>query len=133
MKRIFFVLAIILFTVPLVLIPASAAKPGPATTIELLNPPEGGVLELAVGESYTFDILVTSDQPFNSAVAKVDMYYPGKGVFWHAGTDIAKKGTTALLHLTVVGKSSTADLAAVCDWPEAGVCWPAGTVPQVIG
>jgi len=133
MKRILFALGIILITLPLILVPASAAKPGPATTITLLNPPADGLLVLGVGESYTFDILITSDEPFNSAIAKVDIYYPGKGVFWHAGSDIAKQATSATLHLTVIGKKSTADLAAVCDWPAEGICWPAGTAPQVIG
>ena len=84
---------------------------------------------LEVGQSYTFDIEITSSETFVSAVAKVDMYYPGKGVFWHASTDLASQSNTATLHLTVIGKSSTADLAAVCDWPAEGVCWPAGVAP----
>ncbi len=133
MKRLLFAFGLILITLPLILVPVSAAKPGPAITVTLLNPPPDGLLVLPVGESYTFDILLTSDEPFNSAVAKVDIYYPGKGVFWHAGTDIVKQSTSAELHLTVIGKSSTADLAPVIDWQPYGLSWPGGGVaPQVI-
>jgi hypothetical protein len=134
MKRILFTLGIILLAIPFVVMSASAAngKPAPETTITLLNPPPDNMLVLEVGQSYTFDIEITSSETFVSAVAKVDMYYPGKGVFWHASTDLASQGNTATLHLTVIGKSSTAGLAAVCDWPAEGVCWPAGVAPQMI-
>lgn len=132
MKRILFAFGIILITLPLILVPAAAKRPGPAITMTVLNPPPDGLLVLAVGQSYTFNILLTSEQPFNSAMAKVDMFYPGKGVIWHAGTDIVKKSTTALLHLTVVGKSSTASLLPVVDWPAAGISWPGGVAPEEI-
>ncbi len=112
--------------------PASAVKPGPDVAITLLNPPPDGRLVLNVGESYTFDIRITSPEPFVSGIAKVTMYYPGKGVFWHASTDSASQATSALLHLTVIGKKSTAGLPAVCDWPTEGVCWPANVAPQAI-
>ncbi len=133
MKRILFLSGIILITITLISSPVLAAggKPGPNITVTLLNPPPDGVLVLGVGESYTFDILITSDEPFNSAVAKANMFYPGRGVFWHPGSDLAKQDTSALLHLTVIGKNSTADLPQVCDWPTPGTpCFPAGTAPQ---
>jgi hypothetical protein len=132
MKRYISAVGIILVAVLLMAIPASAAKPGPATTITLLNPPPGGLLTLNVGESHTFNILVTSSEPFVSAMAKVDIFYPGKGVFWHAGSDSASQATSAVLHLTVIGKKSTAGLPAVCDWPTEGTCWPEGVAPQDI-
>lgn len=132
MKRFFFAFVIILVTIPLVFFSVSAAKPGPDITITLLNPPPDGLLVLPVGESYTFDIELTGDQKFVTAMAKVDIFYPGKGVFWHASTDSASQANTALLHLTVIGKSSTAGLMSVCDWPSAGFCWPAGVAPQMI-
>jgi hypothetical protein len=132
MKRLFFALVIILFTLPLIIVPASAAKPGPDTTITVLNPPPDGILVLQVGQSYTFDIQITSSQKFVSAMAKVDIFFPGRGVFWHAGTDTASQANTALLHLTVIGKSSTAAMREVCDWPAPGICWPAGVAPQMI-
>jgi hypothetical protein len=109
--------------------PAEASSP--PVTIELLNPPPGGVLELAVGESYTFDITIESDEPFVVAIAMTDAYYPGRGVFWH-GSDRATRDTAALLELTMTGKNSTADLWAACDWPESGDCWPEGVAPVSI-
>jgi hypothetical protein len=132
MKKFLFALGIIVIAFSILIMPASAAKPGPDITIELLNPPPDGVLVLEVGQSYTFDILISGEPQFVTAMAKVDMYYPGKGVFWHAGTDSVSQNNTALLHLTVIGKNSTAALQAVCDWPAEGFCWPAGMAPQMI-
>lgn len=116
-----------------VLLPISTASSAPAAnvTIELLNPPPDGLLELEVGEAYTFDIQITSDDPFILAIALTDAYYPGRGVSWH-GNDIAHHATSATLHLTMKSKNSTAGLAAVCDWPEPGTCWPEGVAPVSI-
>ena len=58
-------------------------------------------------------------------------FYPGRGVFWHIG-DHASQSTSAVLHLTVTGKSPTADLLAVYDWPTPGTCYPSGTTPLAI-
>lgn len=102
-----------------------------AVAIELLNPPPGGLLELAVGESYTFDIQITSDDAFVLAMATIDAYYPGRSVHGDAN-DTAHRTTSALLHLTVTGRESTADLPAVYDWPEPGINWPVGTAPVSI-
>jgi hypothetical protein len=110
---------------------SSQATAAPAATIALLNPPPSDPLELAVGESYTFDVEITSDEPFVVAAAMPDQYYPGRGIYWH-GSDRAAQATSAVLHLTVTGKRSTADLPAVCDWPEPGDCWPEGVAPIAI-
>ena len=97
MKRILFVLAIVLALV-LANVPAFPAKAAPVATITLLNPPPSDLLELAVGESYTFDILITSEEPFVFAMALPSAYYPGRGVFWHE-SDRESQSTSALLHL----------------------------------
>mgnify|MGYP000726735519 CR=1 FL=1 len=109
----------------------AAAQDEPTVSINVLNPAPNGVLVLDVGESYTFDIEVTSDTPFLIAIALTDAYYPGRGVKWH-GVDVQQKGTSALLHLTVTGKNSTADLLRICDWPEPDICYPDGVAPLAI-
>ena len=122
----------LLFIILIVSTSTSATGAAPAFTIKLLNPPHPNrPTELAVGESYTFDILVTSDEPFLMAVAMTDAYYPGRGVFWN-GSDRVNNNTEALLSLTVTGKASTSELPAVCDWPEPGVCWDEGEAPIAI-
>ena len=40
--------------------------------------------------------------------------------------------TTGLLEITVTGKKSTADLFAVCDWPEPDDCWVEGVAPVAV-
>jgi hypothetical protein len=131
MNRIFRSFVMLLLVFILSGIPASPANAAPVATITLLNPPQSGLLGLAVGESYTFDILITSDVPFILAMALRDAYYPGRGVFWN-GSDRVTQSTSALLHLTVTGKSPTAALPAVSDWPEPGVSWLAGVAPVSI-
>ena len=91
--------------------PVSAAN---TATVTLLNPPADGVLVLAVGESYTFDIQVESDTPFLSAIALTDQYYPGRGVFF-SGTDRIGSGTSGTLHLTITGKQPSATAQNVVD------------------
>jgi hypothetical protein len=111
----------------------SQAAAAPEVTFKLLNPPpENEPLELDVGESRTFDILVTSDEPFILAMAMTNAYYPGRGVFWH-GNDTAHHTTSAVLSLTMKGKTTTAGLPAVCNWPEPGKdCWLEGLAPVSI-
>jgi hypothetical protein len=111
---------------------SAGAKTTPDVTIKLLNPPpKNKPLKLAFGESYTFDILITSDQSFVLAMAMMDAYYPGRGVF-SAVSDRASQDTSALLHLTITAKEPTAFLPAVCDWPQPGDCWPEGVAPLSI-
>lgn len=108
MKRVLFRTAILLFVLLAsfhFITPTHAAE----TTITLLNPPPGGVLELGVGDSYTFEFEVTSDTPFVHASALPAPFFPGRGVFI-TGADHARGGTTALLSLTVTGKNSTENL-----------------------
>jgi hypothetical protein len=120
---------ILVLMLALLMLPVTAvAKPAPVT-IELLNPPKKGLLELSVGESYTFDVEITSDEPFIQAVAMGDEYYPGRGIFY-TGNDIANHATYALLHLTVTGKEPTDFLPeGVCPIAVvAGVRFPGGVV-----
>ncbi|MBM3150944.1 MAG: hypothetical protein FJZ96_01855 [Chloroflexi bacterium] len=131
MKKSLLALSALLVVVLLAGTLAAPAKAAPVVAITLLNPVPGGLLELAVGESYTFDILITSDEPFVLAAAMTNAYYPGRGVFWHGG-DHATQSTSAMLHLTVTGKGPTAGLLAVCDWPAPGTCHPAGSAPLAI-
>jgi len=84
----------------------TAAAPMPVTTIELVG--DGLPAVMNVGDMYTVTIHVTSDQPFNSAQAMPDLYYPGRGVVGLTGGDRAGQGTTATLHLTFMAKGSTA-------------------------
>jgi hypothetical protein len=120
MKRLLIVVSIVALLV-FVLPAAATAKPAPVT-IELLNPPKKGTLELSVGEPYIFDIEITSKAPFILAVAMGDEYYPGRGIFF-SGNDTASHATYALLHLTVTGKEPT-------DFLPEGVC-PIGVVAGV--
>ncbi len=114
----------------LCLAPVTQAADQPVVTVTLLDPP-GELLTLAVGEARTFHIEVTSSQPFQLAMARSDAYYPGRGVHWHA-SDLVVRDTYALLALTMTGKAATADLPAVCDWPEPGLCWAEGSAPVAI-
>lgn len=132
MKRFFGAMSVmILLTLVLSawLLPVAAAPS--KTYVKLLNPPKHGELVLEVGESYTFLIEVVSEEPYLFAAAKVDAYYPGRGIH-SPGGDQAGRGTTALLEITITGKNSTADLPAVCDWPWPGKCWDEGVAPVAI-
>jgi len=125
------VLGTICIVVAIALLTGMASSAATASaSIELLNDP-GDLLDLAVGESYTFDIAIESDTPFILAMAMPDVYYPGRALIFQ-GNDIAHHDSSALLHLTMTGKGSTTDLAAVCGWPDPGTCWPAGVVPVSI-
>ncbi len=134
MKRVFGTVGIVVAIALLACMASSVAAGG--TTISLLNPPPDDLLELDVGQTYTFEIQVTSSKPFILAMVVPDVYYPGRAIIFR-GNDIAHHGNTATLHLTMTGKGSTADFDMVCDWPEPGTepgteCWPEGTVPVSI-
>jgi hypothetical protein len=124
-------LVLVAAALALACIPISPVAAQPIVTIELLNPPPDGLLELTVGESYTFVVEITSDEPFVLAAALTDAYYPGRGVYWHGG-DRTTHNTTATLCLTMTGKNSTAGLKAVDDWPGLGSQWDAGVAPVSI-
>lgn len=131
MKRLLVMVGILASILALVGVPAPAVTAAPVVVITLRNPPPEEGLVLDVGQSYTFDIQVSSEEPFLMAMAQTDAYYPGRGVTWH-GNDHATRTDEAMLHLTVTGKGSTADMAAVCDWPFPGDCWPEGVAPLAI-
>ncbi len=97
--------AVLLIAVAMMAIMVTPATAG-ERTIAFKNPPADGVLELAVGESETFDITVTSDEAFVLAIALTDQLFPGRGVFF-AGSDRATQSTTADLQLTITGKEAT--------------------------
>ena len=84
----------------------TAAAPVPNTTIELAG--EGLPSVMNVGDTATVVVNVTSDQPFLSAQALPDFYYPGRGVVAVAGGDHAGQATTATLSITFKAKGSTA-------------------------
>lgn len=115
MKR-FVLLAVVALLALAAFAPAASAQQPttPNTTITFLNPPAGGTLVLGVGESYTFQVRVTSDVPFNSARAFADQYYPGRGVFY-SGTNGEGRGTEAILSLTITGKSPSLGAPNVVD------------------
>jgi hypothetical protein len=131
MKRFPPVIGVVTAIVLLTCVPVSQATALPSVTITLLNPPPSGLLELDVGESYIFDVEIASDEPFILAMALPNQYYPGRGIKWH-GCDQATHSTSAVLHLTMTGKNSTADLPAVCFGPEPDDCWPEGVAPASI-
>jgi hypothetical protein len=85
----------------------AAAQGNPAPTITFVNPPPGGVVVLSVGQSYTFEVQVVSDQPFVHAQLALGQFYPGRSVFAD-GIQLVHRGTTATLRLTVTGKMPTA-------------------------
>lgn len=107
--------------------PASRVAAQPVVTFTLLTPLP---THLAVGETYTIQVQITTDEPFLLAMAMSDEYYPGRGIFFH-GIDIAPQATEAVLQLELTGKASTADLLAVQDWP-ATEDWPAGVAPASV-
>lgn len=127
MKKLLAVSSVFVMVVLLVCASTVQAQQVPDVRFRLVKKPPGGTLELDVGESHTFEIHITSSEPFNLAMVMVDEYYPGRSVF--STKDQAHGGTEATLYVTLTGKSSTADLWAVCDWPEPGICWPDGVAP----
>ena len=132
MKRFLSAMSVMTLTVLLLcaLFSEAAAAPSVVITVDGL-PPGNKPLKLAVGETRTFDIQITSDEPFILAMAMPDAYYPGRGVSWHTG-DRAHHATSAELQLTMTAKKTTDGLLAVCDWPTPGVCWPDGVAPVSI-
>lgn len=131
MKKLLVVVSVMTVAVLLVCAPSSQATAAPTATIRVRKLPPSGILELAVGESHTFEIHITSKEPFVLAMALTNAYYPGRGIYWH-DSDRATQDTSAVLYLTMTGKGATADLPAVCDWPEPGDCWPEGVAPVSI-
>lgn len=129
MKKVLGTMGVVVAIALLTGMASSAAADG--ASIELQNPP-GRLLVLNVGDSYTFDIAIKSDEPFILAMAVPDVYYPGRAIEFR-GNDIVHRDDSAFLQLTMTGKGSTADFEQVCGWPEPETkCWPEGTVPVSI-
>ena len=96
-----FISVLLFLALPLAL---AASSPEPATIILLNDPPAC----LSVGESYTLDIRVESEQPFTLALVQPDIQFPA---YVHGnGGDRAQSATSAVLHLTLTGFRSTATL-----------------------
>ena len=99
-------LVAISITVLAVLLLYTSPKATAATaTITLLNELPTSI---PLGGSYTIDILVESDEPFILTLAQAAPYFPAY-VHDHGG-DRATHATSAVLHLTLFGARSTADL-----------------------
>jgi hypothetical protein len=131
MKKLLAVMSMVAMVVLLVCAASVQAQDAPDVRIRLVKRPPGGLLELEVGQSHTFEIQIKSSEPFLWTMAMTDSYYPGRGIFAPGG-DRAGQGTEAVLYITLTGKNSTADLPAVCDWPGPGDCWPEGVAPVSI-
>ena len=83
-----------------------------------------------VGESYTMEVLVTSNITFINAIAMPSAFFPGRYVVSQGGGDLAHAGTSAPLYITFTAKDSTAELpdgvAPVA--VSVGVRYPGGIV-----
>ena len=119
------VLALVTLTSSAAAAPAVEAVPTVAFT--LLTPLP---THLAVGEMAVIGVHVESSEPFVMAIALSDAYYPGRGVSFD-GSSAVPGGTSADLYLMVTGRASTADLAAVENWP-ADEDWAAGAAPLAV-
>ncbi|MBN1565833.1 MAG: hypothetical protein JXA10_18465 [Anaerolineae bacterium] len=104
MKKSLSSLILLVLLVTLV-VPASAEGP----TVTFVNPVPGDVLTLAVGESYTLEVHVSSDVAFIRAQMALDQFYPGRYVTAN-GMVGAHKGTEATMQITLTGKGATAEL-----------------------
>jgi hypothetical protein len=106
---------------------AGAVSSTPTVTFTLLTPLP---TELAVGETAVICVHVETSETFVMAIALSDAYYPGRGVLFD-GSSAHTRATSADLCLTVTGRESTTDLAAVEDWP-GDEDWPAGVAPLAV-
>lgn len=104
MKRIFpsvFLALVLVLTV----VSTAAAAPVPMTTFTLVS---GLPSTMNVGETFTVEVQVDSDVPFNAVQALPSFMFPGKGVVAVQGGDRAGRGTSATVEVTFQAKSSTA-------------------------
>jgi len=87
-------------------LPAIAAPPitGGDATVTLLTPLP---TDLAVGQSYTVNILVESNEAFTSATAQNAVQFPA---YLSDSRNSASHTTSAVLHVTLTGRRSTAGL-----------------------
>jgi hypothetical protein len=101
-KRIFSLMGLVALMVLLTGV-LSAAAPVPVTTFTLV---QGLPAVMNVGETYTVVVQVDSDQPFLSASALPDTYYPGRGVVAVQGGDRSGQNTSATLQVTFKAKGT---------------------------
>lgn len=85
---------------------AAPVPPTPNVTFTILTPLPTA---MALGQTYDFVVLITSDTPFVSAMAMPDMYYPGRYVVAH-GVSRSSAATSVTLTVTWTAKDSTAGL-----------------------
>ena len=135
MKKIMFATSLMIIAALLTYLSFSQVKaqPSPSVSIELVNcPTDDTPLALEVGESWTCEVLISSDEPFLLAVATTDTYYPGRSiVYWHGG-DRATQASDTTLELTITGVSLTAGLPQVNGWPDPTDSWDGGVAPVSI-
>ena len=102
-----FTIAVLLCLVLLSTMVAAAPIPQPPNVTFTLV--QGLPDSMQVGESYTVEILVTSDTPYIYSGALPSAYYPGRYVVAAQG-DHSRPGTTATLYVTFTAKDPTAEL-----------------------
>lgn len=123
MKRFFSVVVLVLFVTGL--LTAAASLPEPTFTLVQRLPDT-----MNVGEKYTVKVAVASDQPFIGVQAMPSFAYPGKGVVAVQGGDHAGSGTSAIMEITFLAKSSTAKMVdgVAPVYVVVGVRYPGGYV-----
>ena len=132
MKKPLFIIGVLLLVAILASMAFSAQAADFAPPIlEMPNLPDE-ILEPAAGESFTFEIKVTCEEPFIMATTHGDVFFPVRGILLR-GNDTAHRAKTAILPPTVTGKKSTTTLYMVGDWPVAGVDWPTRVAPAALG
>ena len=100
-KRIFSIIGLVALMV-LLTGALTAAAPVPLPTITLVG--DGLPAVMNVGDTATIVVQVESEQPFLSASALPDTYYPGRGVVAVQGGDHAGQGNSATLSVTFKAK-----------------------------
>lgn len=105
-KRIFSLIGLVALMVLLTGV-LTAAAPVPNTSITFVNQLPS---VMHVGETYTVEVQVTSDQTFTSAQAMPDFQYAGKGVVAVQGGAREGRNTNATLFVTFKAKSVTAKM-----------------------
>ena len=86
-----------------------AAGPAPQQPNVTFTLVQGLPDTMQVGESYTVEVLVTSDIPFIFSAALPSEYFPGRYVVAAQG-DHSSAGTTSTLYVTFTAKGSTSGL-----------------------
>ncbi len=117
MKRTLSILIVLVLL--FVFVAPTAAQDEPQVTINFLNVAPGDVLELAIGESYTFEVEVSADQQFLGAQLGLNQYYPGRSIYAQ-GIQRIGNTTEGTLTLTISGKRDTAQ-------------FPDGIAPMFLG